>query len=82
MKDSHEGGSEPIGGPIFKSWERRFFASSGHHGKSPAKCGRCSAAEAVSRYRLVIRIEATNQHSRPPKKVDRPHTAHLRNYCR
>ena len=82
VKDCQEGGSELIGRSGFKTYDRRALASSGLHGGSTAKCGRCSAAEVVSGCGLVVRKGVINHHFRASKKVERPRTAHFRKRLR
>ena len=78
VKDCQEGGSGLTGRPGFKTCERRALTSSGLHGGSPAKCGRCSAAEVVSGCGVVVRKGVISHHFRALKKVERPRTAHFR----
>ena len=76
------GGSGLAGRPSFKNCDRRVLASSGLHGGSPAKCGRCSAAEIASGCELFMRKGVLSHHFRALKKVERSRTAHFRKCLR
>ena len=62
VKDCQEGGLGLTCRPSFKTCDRRSLASFGLHGGSPAKCGRCSAAEVVSGCGLVVRKGVISHH--------------------